>query len=81
MAPEFVVMAEDFVDDGLTLLLARGGGVPRLGIYNTMLDKKKYIHMSWAESADRSLHVKSGRVSSKDYPMEAIQSSINNLIE
>ena len=41
MAPEFVVMAEDFVDDGLTLLLARGGGVPRLGIYNTMLDKKK----------------------------------------
>ena len=40
MAPEFVVMAEDFVDDGLTLLLARGGGVPRLGIYNTMLDKK-----------------------------------------
>ena len=81
MAPEFVVMAEDFVDDGLTLLLARGGGVPRLGIYNTMLDKKKYIHMSWAESADRSLHVKSGRVSSKDYPMELIQSSINRLIE
>lgn len=80
MAPDFVVMAEDLVDDGLTLLLARGGGVPRLGIYNTMLDKKKYIHMSWAETGDRSLHVKSGRVSSRDYPMDLIHASINRLI-
>lgn len=80
MAPEFVIIAEDVVDEGLSLLLARGGGVPRLGIYNRVLDKKKYIHMSWAESSERSLHVKTGRVSSVDYPMELIHASVCRLI-
>ena len=77
----FTVLAEDVVDEGLTLLLARGTGVPRLGIYNTVLDKKKYIHLAWVESESRTLRVKTGRVSGKDYPVEVIHESVHRLIE
>lgn len=77
----FTVLAEDVVDEGLTLLLARGTGVPRLGICNTALDKKKYIHLSWVESESRTLRVKTGRVSGKDYPVELIHESVHRLIE
>ena len=77
---ELTTMAEEVLDDDLTLLLAKGEGVPRLGIYNTNTNKKKYAHLSWAEGADRSLKIKIGRTGSKEYPMEAVRGAILRLI-
>lgn len=74
-------MAEEVLDDDLTLLLAKGGGVPRLGIFNTNTNKKKYAHMSWAEVADRSLKIKIGKAGSKEYPMDVVRGAIARLIK
>ncbi|MDR1515205.1 MAG: hypothetical protein LBS45_05880 [Synergistaceae bacterium] len=73
------VIAEEVMDDDLTLLLVRSDSLPRLGIYNTNTDKKKYVHFSWAEGAERSLKIKVGR-SVKEYSMESITESVSALI-
>ncbi|MDR1021354.1 MAG: hypothetical protein LBL73_11395 [Synergistaceae bacterium] len=73
------VIAEEVMDDDLTLLLVRSDSLPRLGIFNTNTNKKKYVHLSWAEGAERSLKIKVGR-SVKEYPMESIIESIASLI-
>lgn len=77
---EFVVVAEEMVDDDLTLLLARGDGVPRLGIYNTYSDKRKYVPLSWLEGAERSLKIKVGR-STKEYSIDSIIGAVGDLID
>ncbi len=78
---ELTIMAEEVLDEDLTLLLARGEGVPRLGIYNTNTDKKKYTYLSWVEGAERSLKIKIGKAGSKEYPMENIREAILRLLE
>lgn len=74
-------MAEEILDEDLTLLLAKGEGVPRLGIFNTNANKKKYAHLSWAEGGKRSLKIKIGRAGSKEYPMEVMREAVTRLIE
>ncbi|MDR0615592.1 MAG: hypothetical protein LBG29_02190 [Synergistaceae bacterium] len=73
------VIAEEVMDDDLTLLLVRSDSLPRLGIFNTNTNKKKYVHLSWAEGAERSLKIKAGK-SIKEYPMDSIAESIASLI-
>ena len=77
---EFTVVAEESIDDDLTLLLAKGDGIPRLGIYNTYTDKKKYVPLSWIEGADRSLKIKVGR-STKEYSIDSIIEAVGELIK
>jgi hypothetical protein len=73
------VIAEEVMDDDLTLLLVRSDSLPRLGIYNTNTNKKKYVHLSWAEGAERSLKIKVGK-SVKEYSMDSIIESVTSLI-
>jgi hypothetical protein len=73
------VIAEEVMDDDLTLLLARSDSLPRLGIFNTNTNKKKYVHLSWAEGAERSLKIKAGK-SVKEYSMDSIVETISLLI-
>jgi hypothetical protein len=77
---EFTTVAEIDVDDDLTLLLATSGGVPRLGIYNTYNDKKKFVSLSWLEDAGRSLKIKIGR-STKEYQMKLLMDGVSSLIQ
>lgn len=77
---EFVTIAEEEIDDDLTLLLARGDGIPRLGIFNTFSEKKKYVPLSWVEGSGKSLKIKVGR-QTKEYGMDIIGEGIYNLIE
>ncbi len=76
---EFTIVAEEVIDDDLTLLLARSGGVPRLGIFNTYSDKKKYVPLAWVEGAGRTLKIKVGR-NTKEYAMDTIIESVGELI-
>lgn len=76
MTGELQDIAEDVVDEDLSLLLVKGNGVPRLGIFNTRANKKKFVHLSWVECAGRSLKIKAGKVGTKEYPMENIRESI-----
>jgi hypothetical protein len=77
---KFTVIAEEIIDDDLTLLLARGGGVPRLGIFNTYNDKKKYVPLSWVEGAGRSLKIKVGK-KTKEYSMDMVIEGVGELIK
>lgn len=77
---EFTIVAEEVIDDDLTLLLARGDGVPRLGIFNTYSEKKKYVPLSWVEGAGRSLKIKVGK-STKEYSMDMIVEGVGELIK
>ena len=77
---EFAVVAEEFIDDDLTLLLAKGEGIPRLGIFNTYTEKKKYVPLSWVEGAGRSLKIKVGR-STKEYSIDSIIEAVGELIK
>ncbi|MDR1965552.1 MAG: hypothetical protein LBQ36_02475 [Synergistaceae bacterium] len=72
-------MAEYEVDDDLSLLLARGEGMPRLGIYNLNSEKKKYVPLSWIENPSRVLKIKVGR-STKEYQMSSIMEGVVSLI-
>lgn len=74
-------MAEEVVDDDLTLLLVKGKGVPRLGIFNTNTNKKKYVHLSWIEDSERSLKIKAGKAGTKEYQTGMIRSAILRLVE
>jgi hypothetical protein len=76
---EFTVFAEYEVDDDLSLLLARGEGVPRLGIYNLNNEKKKYVPLSWIEAPSRTLKIKVGRTT-KEYRMNVIMEGVASLI-
>lgn len=77
---EFVTIAEEEIDDDLTLLMARAVGIPRLGIFNTYSEKKKYVPLSWIESGGKSLKIKVGR-QTKEYGMDIIGEGVFNLIE
>jgi hypothetical protein len=77
---EFTIVAEEIIDDDLTLLLARGGGAPRLGIFNTYNNKKKYVPLSWVEGAGRSLKIKVGR-NTKEYSMDMVIEGVGELIK
>lgn len=79
MTGELQDIAEEVVDEDLSLLLVKGNGVPRLGIFNTRANKKKFVHLSWVECAGRSLKIKAGKVGTKEYPMENIRESILRL--
>ncbi|MDR1133505.1 MAG: hypothetical protein LBL05_05040, partial [Synergistaceae bacterium] len=76
---EFAVLAEYEVDDDLSLLLARGEGIPRLGIYNLGNEKKKYVPLSWIEDPSRTLKIKVGRTT-KEYRMGVIMDGVASLI-
>ena len=76
---EFTVLAEYEVDDDLSLLLARGDGIPRLGIYNLNSGKKKYVPLSWIEAPSRTLKIKAGRTT-KEYGMSVIMEGAACLI-
>ncbi|GHV28745.1 hypothetical protein FACS1894167_06650 [Synergistales bacterium] len=76
---ELAVLAEKVIDDDLTLLLARSDNLPRVGIFNTNSNKRKFVYLSWSEGAERSLKIKIGR-NIKEYPMSAIINSISSLI-
>lgn len=78
---DLTTMAEDVLDEDLTLLLAKGEGVPRLGIFNTRANKKKYSHLSWAEGGKRSLKIKIGRTGDKEYSMEVVREAVQRLVE
>lgn len=77
---EFTIVAEEVIDDDLTLLLARSGGVPRLGIFNTYSEKKKYVPMSWIEGAERTLKIKVGK-NTKEYAMKMVLDGVFSLIK
>jgi hypothetical protein len=72
-------LAEYEVDDDLSLLLARGEGMPRLGINNLESGKKKYVPLSWVENPSRTLKIKVGR-STKEYQMPALMEGVSSLI-
>jgi hypothetical protein len=74
-----LTIAEEEIDDDLTLLLARSDGIPRLGIFNTYSEKKKYVPLSWIESGGRSLKIKVGR-QTKEYGMDVIGEGVFHLI-
>jgi hypothetical protein len=76
---DFTVLAEYEVDDDLSLLLARGEGIPRLGIYNLNNEKKKYVPLSWIEDPSRTLKIKTGRTT-KEYRMDVIMEGVASLI-
>ena len=76
---EFTIVAEEMIDDDLTLLLARSGGVPRLGIFNTYSEKKKYVPLSWVEGAGRTLKIKVGK-QTKEYSMDIVTEGVGELI-
>jgi hypothetical protein len=76
---EFTIVAEEIIDDDLTLLLARSGSVPRLGIFNTYSEKKKYVPLSWVEGAGRSLKIKVGK-NTKEYSMDMVIEGVGELI-
>jgi hypothetical protein len=78
-AGEFAILAEYEVDDDLTLLLARGEGMPRLGIYNINSEKKKYVPLSWVENPSRVLKIKVGR-STKEYQISSLMEGVAALI-
>ena len=78
MAGEFSILAEYEVDDDLTLLLARGEGMPRLGIYNLNSNKKKYVPFSWVENPSRILKIKAGR-STREYPISSLTEGVTSL--
>jgi hypothetical protein len=78
-AGEFTVFAEYEIDDDLSLLMARGEGIPRLGIYNLNNEKKKYIPLSWIEDPSRTLKIKAGRTT-KEYRMDVIMEGVTSLI-
>jgi len=80
LAGEFSILAEYEVDDDLALLIARGEGMPRLGIYNLNSDKKKYVPFSWVENPSRMLKIKVGR-STKEYPISSLMEGVANLLE
>ncbi|MDR1916414.1 MAG: hypothetical protein LBQ58_07560 [Synergistaceae bacterium] len=77
---DFTTVAEFDVDDDLTLLLATSGGIPRLGIYNTNSEKKKFVPLSWVEDANRVLKIKVGR-SVKEYQIQVLMEGISSLIQ
>jgi hypothetical protein len=76
---ELSTIAEEVLDDDLTLLLVRSDGLPRLGIFNTNTNKKKYVYLSWAEGAERSLKIKVGK-STKEYSMDSIIEGLSALV-
>jgi hypothetical protein len=76
---EFTVLAEYEIDDDLSLLLARGDGIPRLGIYNLNSEKKKYVPLSWIEDPSRTLKIKAGRTT-KEYRMDIIMDGVASLL-
>jgi hypothetical protein len=80
LAQEFVTIAEEEIDDDLTLLMARAEGIPRLGIFNTYSDKRKYVPLSWLESGGKSLKIKVGR-QTKEYGMDVIGEGVRSLID
>ena len=73
-------MAEYEVDDDLVLLLARGEGIPRLGIYNLNSEKKKYVSFSWMENPSRTLKIKVGK-STKEYQISSLMEGIASLLD
>lgn len=77
---EFSVIAEEEIDDDLTLLMARSVGVPRLGIFNTYSEKKKYVPLSWVEGAERTLKIKVGK-NTKEYDMKVVLEGVTALIK
>jgi hypothetical protein len=77
---EFTAIAEEEIDDDLTLLIARSEGIPRLGIFNTYSEKKKYVALSWIESGGKSLKIKVGR-QTKEYGMDVIGEGVRSLID
>jgi hypothetical protein len=77
---EFATIAEEEIDDDLTLLMARSEGIPRLGIFNTYSEKKKFVPLSWIESGGKSLKIKVGK-QTKEYGMDVIGEGVFNLIE
>lgn len=76
---EFQVIGEEEIDDDLTLMLARSKGVPRLGIFNTYSEKKRFVPMSWIEGAERTLKIKVGK-NTKEYPMTVVGEGVAELI-
>jgi hypothetical protein len=46
------------VDENLTLQIWTKGFSPRLVVFNTIHDKKKYIRLNWLEDLDRKLSIK-----------------------
>jgi hypothetical protein len=78
-AGEFTVLAEYEIDDDLSLLMARGEGIPRLGIYNLNNEKKKYVPLSWIEDPSRTLKIKAGRTT-KEYRMDVIMEGVASLV-
>jgi hypothetical protein len=78
-AGEFTVLAEYEVDDDLSLLMAHGEGMPRLGIYNLNSEKKKYVPLSWVENPSRTLKIKVGR-STKEYQISSLMEGVASLI-
>jgi hypothetical protein len=76
---EFTILAEYEIDDDLSLLMARGEGIPRLGIYNLNNEKKKYVPLSWIEDSSRTLKIKAGRTT-KEYKMSVVMEGVAALI-
>lgn len=76
---EFTVFAEEVLDEDLTLLLAKGEGLPRLGIFNTGNNKKKYVPLSWVEGGERNLKIRVGK-ETKEYPMSQVVGGVGSLI-
>ena len=80
LAGDFSILAEYEVDDDLVLLIARGEGIPRLGIYNLNSDKKKFVPFSWIENPSRMLKIKVGRTT-KEYPISSLMEGVVSLFE
>jgi hypothetical protein len=77
---EFATIAEEEIDDDLTLLIAKAEGIPRLGIFNTYSDKRKYVPLSWMEGGGKSLKIKVGK-QTKEYGMDVVGEGVRSLID
>ena len=74
-------IGEEVVDNNLTLLLVKGSGMPRLGIFNTKTNKKKYVCFSWLEGDNKSLKIKISSAKTQEYPKEVLMKGVFDLIK
>ena len=80
-ATPFETLAEVTVDEALALQLVRGKGLPRLAILNQSTGKKKHTSLAWAEGQERNLKIKTGRTSTREYPLEEIRAAVARLVD
>ena len=78
---EMECIGEEVIDGNLTLLLARGSGIPRVGIFNTKTNKKKYVCFSWLEGDNKSLKIKLTASKTQEYSRETLMKGVFNLIQ